>query len=116
LQYANDTMLLIQNKEKSILNLKLLLYCFENISGMKINYHKNKVYVFGGDKQSRLDIATKFNCKLGCLLLIYLGILKHHHKLRKARPTRGQCQDDQKDISLVGEINVILGHVDTGKL
>jgi hypothetical protein len=51
LQYADDIVLMIQNNDESILNLKLLVYCFENMSGMKINYHKSEVPVFGGDDQ-----------------------------------------------------------------
>jgi hypothetical protein len=40
LQYADDTMILIQNNDLAIANLKFLLICFELVSGMKINYHK----------------------------------------------------------------------------
>jgi hypothetical protein len=62
LQYADDTVLMIQNNEESILNLKLILYCFESLSGMKINYHKSEVLVFGGDDQFKQEVAAKFNC------------------------------------------------------
>jgi hypothetical protein len=34
LQYAGDTMLMIQMEEESMVNLKLILYCFESMSGM----------------------------------------------------------------------------------
>jgi hypothetical protein len=62
LQYADDTVLMIQNNEESILNLKLIMYCFESLSGMKINYHKSEVLVFGGDDQFKQEVAAKFNC------------------------------------------------------
>jgi hypothetical protein len=45
LQYANDTIILIQDKEGYIMSLKFILYCFENMSGMKVNYHESEVYV-----------------------------------------------------------------------
>jgi hypothetical protein len=82
LQYADDTVLMIQNEE-TIVNLKLILYCFESTSGMKISYHKSEVFVMGEDKTRREDIAAKFNCKLGSFPLTYLGILIHTRKLRK---------------------------------
>jgi hypothetical protein len=41
LQYAYDTVLFIQNTESNIANLKFLLFCFEEIFGLKINYHKS---------------------------------------------------------------------------
>jgi hypothetical protein len=48
IQYGNDIVIMIDGSEKSIVNLKLILYCFEWLSGLKINFHKSEVYVFGG--------------------------------------------------------------------
>jgi hypothetical protein len=45
LQYADDTMIMIENDDTSITNLKFLLVCFELLSGLKINYHKTEVIV-----------------------------------------------------------------------
>jgi hypothetical protein len=39
LQYADDTVLFTQT-EINITNLKFLLFCFEEVSEMRINYHK----------------------------------------------------------------------------
>ena len=74
LQYADDTVLLIEHDDSYILNLKFLLYCFEWTSGLKINYHKSEVYVIGVDKQEAIKTANMFNCKLGKFPLTYLGI------------------------------------------
>jgi hypothetical protein len=38
LQYADDTVLLIKHDEESVLTVKFILYCFEPMSGLKINY------------------------------------------------------------------------------
>jgi hypothetical protein len=84
LQYADDTVVLIQNEEDTIVNLKLILYCFESMSAMKINYHKSGVYVIGESKAKREGITTKFICRLGTFPLVYLGIPVHTRKLRKA--------------------------------
>jgi hypothetical protein len=47
LQYADDTMILLQNTDRGIRNLKFILLCFELLSGMKINFHKSEVIVMG---------------------------------------------------------------------
>jgi hypothetical protein len=58
----------------SILNLKLILYRFEWMSGLKINFHKSEVYVFGVDQVEKERMANMLNCKLGGWPLRYLGI------------------------------------------
>jgi hypothetical protein len=40
LQYADDTMIMIEPTRVGVANLKLLLLCFENMSGLKINFSK----------------------------------------------------------------------------
>jgi hypothetical protein len=47
LQYADDTVLFLQNSQQNIANLKFLLFCYEEISGMKINYNKSEVFTIG---------------------------------------------------------------------
>jgi hypothetical protein len=44
LQYADDTLILIQNTEEDIANLKFLLMCFKYVSGLKINYQKSDIF------------------------------------------------------------------------
>jgi hypothetical protein len=43
LQYADDTILMCDCDEKSISNVKFLLYCFKWMLGLKINIHKSEV-------------------------------------------------------------------------
>lgn len=40
-------MIMLDGSVSSIINLKLILYCFEWLTGLKINYHKSEVYGFG---------------------------------------------------------------------
>lgn len=47
LQYADDTILMVECNDEYILNLKFLLYCFEWMSGLKINFHKSEVFIVG---------------------------------------------------------------------
>jgi hypothetical protein len=46
LQYVDDTILLIQDDLEHARNLKLLLYLFEAMSGLKINFEKSEVMLF----------------------------------------------------------------------
>jgi hypothetical protein len=73
LQYADDTILLCENDTQSITNMKFLLYCFEWMSGLKINYHKSEVVTFGVDKENEDRIANMLNCKVWGLPMKYLG-------------------------------------------
>jgi hypothetical protein len=47
LQYADDTIIFLSLDEQTIMNAKFLLYCFEDMSGLKINYQKSEVFVMG---------------------------------------------------------------------
>src|SRR4051812_26823916 len=42
LQYADDTILFLQNNIEKSQNLKSVLHCFEQVSGMRINYSKSE--------------------------------------------------------------------------
>ncbi len=74
LQYADDTILFTKASEENVLALKFLLYCFEEMSGMKINYQKSEVYVLGVPKETEEKFAHMLNCKVGSLPFTYLGL------------------------------------------
>jgi hypothetical protein len=74
IQYADDTVITIDGYDRSILNLKLILYCFKWMSGLKINFHKSEVFVFGAVQQERERMANMLNCSLGTWPMKYLGI------------------------------------------
>lgn len=42
LQYADDTFFLLEDDVESVENLKIVLYLFEQLSGLKTNFHKNE--------------------------------------------------------------------------
>lgn len=81
LQYADDTIIMIQNNELGIANLKLLLICFELLSGLKINLHKSEVFVMGVSPQEQARVANLLNCKQGAFPFTYLGFAMHERKL-----------------------------------
>lgn len=74
LQDADDALLFLEVNDQAIINLKFLLYCFEWMSGLRINYHKSEVLVMGVDSLEQERIANMFNCKVGSLPMVYLGI------------------------------------------
>jgi hypothetical protein len=71
------------NLEKAI-NMKLLLCIFEQLSGLKINFHKSEFFCFGKAKDEILQYKQILGCESGSLLVRYLGIPIHHRKLRNA--------------------------------
>jgi hypothetical protein len=74
LQYADHTVVLLECSDSNILHLKFLLYYFENMLGMKINYHKSEVFVVGCEIYEQERVAHMLNCKLGKLSIVYLGM------------------------------------------
>lgn len=53
LQYADGTVIMLECEDEGF-----LLYCFEWMSGLKINYHKSEVYVLGADNEEANRIAN----------------------------------------------------------
>jgi hypothetical protein len=56
LQYADDTIIFIDHNPEQAKNLKLLLCAFEQLSGLKINFHKSEVFCYGAAKRWNLFI------------------------------------------------------------
>jgi hypothetical protein len=50
LQYADDTILFIEHDLQKAVNMKLILCIFEQLSGLKINFHKSEFFCFGKAK------------------------------------------------------------------
>jgi hypothetical protein len=65
---------MVQGDDMSITQMKFILYIFEWLSGLKINYHKSVSYIFGKEEEDKIWIANMLNCKLRELSMKYLGI------------------------------------------
>jgi hypothetical protein len=62
--------------------LKLVLSTFEQLSGIKINFHKSELLCYGAaNKDCELEYAHLFGCRLGDFPFRYLGIAMNHVKL-----------------------------------
>lgn len=55
-------------------NMKLHLYLYEMMSGLKINFDKSEVLLINGDEGKTLQYANLFNCQIGSFPIKYLGV------------------------------------------
>jgi hypothetical protein len=81
LQYADDTILFMEHNKDQAQNIKLLLSAFEQMSGLKINFHKSELFYFGQSKVDESQYAKLFSCQIGSYPFRYLGIPMHFRKL-----------------------------------
>jgi hypothetical protein len=83
LQYADDTMVFLDHNLEYARNIKLLLTLFEQMSGLKIDFHKSELLCYGLAKEYDLHYSLIFGCGIGSMPFKYLGIPMTHRRLRK---------------------------------
>jgi hypothetical protein len=85
LQYADGTMLLLQFSVENLTNVRVILSCYEAMSGIKINFEKSEVFTVGllGDEQQQA--AAILGCKIGTFPMKYLGMPVSYRKITKAQ-------------------------------
>jgi hypothetical protein len=83
LQYADDTILFSASSPEYTTNLKWFLTCFEQISGMRINYNKSEIIPLGLDESETALFADILGCVVGTFPIKYEGIPLHYTKLRR---------------------------------
>ena len=81
LQYADDTIIFMDHDLEKARNLKLILSAFEQLSDLKINFHKSELFWFGEAKDEAHMYAELFGCGLGQFPITYLGIPIHYRRL-----------------------------------
>jgi hypothetical protein len=84
LQYADDTILFMENDLEQAANMKLLLCTFEQLLGLKIDFHKSEVFWYGEAKERENHYTNLFKCGLGEYPFRYLRIPIHHKKINNA--------------------------------
>ena len=60
LQYANDTVIFMGNDLEMAQNMKLLLCAFEQLLGLKINFHKSELFCYRAAKANQNEYAQIF--------------------------------------------------------
>jgi hypothetical protein len=78
LQYADCTILFMEHDLDKVVNMKLILCLFEQLSGLKINFHKSELFFFGKAKECQDEYEHIFGCAVGALPFKYLGIPIHY--------------------------------------
>nr|ABF93982.1 retrotransposon protein, putative, unclassified [Oryza sativa Japonica Group] len=74
LQYADDTICLIQDSLEYAKNLKFIMCIFEQLTGLKVNFHKSEVFCLGEAAERQDSYSQMFTCQIGRLPMKYLGV------------------------------------------
>jgi mannosylglycoprotein endo-beta-mannosidase len=74
LQYADDTILCMEDSAKTTQNMKILLYIYEKMSGLKINFNKSEIIMISSDEQKAISYSDMLNCATGTWPIKYLGV------------------------------------------
>ena len=74
LQFADDTIIFLEDSIESIVGVKKVLQCFQLTSGLKINYGKSNIYSSHYPDSLLHEGARILNCKLGSWPMNYLGV------------------------------------------
>lgn len=83
LQYADNTVIFLEFFVQSLQNIRLILTCYEAMSGMKINFDKSEVYTVGLEDSDQQRVVEILNCKLCSFPMIYLGMPVSSSKITK---------------------------------
>ena len=85
LQYADDTVILLKFSPENLRNARLILSCYEAMSGMKINFEKSEIFTIGLSEEEQKAAATWLGCKIGVFPMKYLGMPVSSWKITKAQ-------------------------------
>ena len=69
LQYADDTILFMVHDLAKVRNMKLVLCLFEQLTGLKINFHKSELFCFGRANEEQRLIGNCLGANWGLYLL-----------------------------------------------
>ena len=81
LQYVDDIVLFMSHDFEKARNMKLILSTFEQLSGLKINFHKSEIFCFGKARDNEVFYSQLFGCGVGKFPFRYLGLPMHTRKL-----------------------------------
>lgn len=74
LQYADDTIVFLKHDLDGAVHMKFLLYLFEMLDGLKINFNKSEIYIVNDEGEWGQTYAEIFNCQVGLFPIKYLGV------------------------------------------
>ncbi|GJR73861.1 reverse transcriptase domain, reverse transcriptase zinc-binding domain protein [Tanacetum coccineum] len=74
LQYADDTIFFGEWNKENAKVLMCILKCFEEVSGLRVNYNKSKLFGVGVSEAQLRDMARWMKCGVGDFPFTYLGL------------------------------------------
>jgi hypothetical protein len=97
LQYADDTIIFMEDD----------LETFEQLSGLKINFHKSDFFCFGEAQNSKNLYSHLFRCQVGKYPFKYLGIPMHYKRIKNV---------DWKELEQHMEKSLVVGKKNCSRL
>ena len=82
LQYADDTIIFLKHDLSGAIHMKLLLYLFEMLAGLKINFNMSEILMINDDESWGTQYADIFNCQVGLFPIKYLGVPVNPSRLK----------------------------------
>jgi hypothetical protein len=74
IQYADDTLMIMQADVNQLSHLKGLLEQFSTSTGLKVNFHKTTMVLINLNLEEANNLADTFGCKVESLPFTYLGL------------------------------------------
>jgi hypothetical protein len=74
IQYADDTILILEACPIQLFFLKAMLNSFADSTGLHVNYHKSNIYHINVSDQKLAILANTFHSKVGTMPFTYLGL------------------------------------------
>jgi hypothetical protein len=74
IQYADDTLLIMEAYSRQLLALKALINTFASSTGLKVNYTKSLIVPINISVERLHHLASTFQCQAGSLPFTYLGL------------------------------------------
>ena len=74
LQFADHTLLIGAKSWVNVRALRAILVLFENMSGLKVNYHKSMLFGINIEDSWLSEAASILSCKISRIPFVYLGL------------------------------------------
>jgi hypothetical protein len=74
LQFADDTLIIGEKTWLNVRSMWAVLLLFEEVSGLKVNFHKSLLTGVNVAKSWLKEAAMVLNCRKGTILFVYLGL------------------------------------------
>lgn len=95
IQYADDTMIIVQADEIQLTRLKEILHSFSTATGLHINYEKSTFLPIHVDDDRASALASAFGCSVSTVPQPYLGLPLSNLKLHLSDFLPTICRHDK---------------------